>query len=252
MKNLTLNDLHLTLTNLLTHRAQSLRKMTMGKVYEDALRAQLVRLSAFPGIKEARGRSLAAELKETDARHDAIGGSVDSLLEACLRSPLVSAEDKAAAERVRAAFVPSRSEFNDSYVDEAARARRRQGRVAELEADLVRFAVPGGGSLRDWVEAYIDAGIQLDALLQQRAKLDEAASGEGPVHAGALRSETIGLLGRTRTALADDIAFGGLSAELDEAIFGFVDMVQKMRGSGGAKGGVEVGDDEDGPGDVEA
>lgn len=229
MNNLTNNDLHLALTNLLTHRVQALRKLTMGAVYEDALRAQLGRLSALAGVAQVQGAELAVALKETDTRHDALGGGIASLLDAIERSPLTGEADRAAAARVRAAFVPSRSELLGSYVDEAARARQRKVLLVDYGADLGRIPVPGG-TLADWAAAFIDAGEQLHDLLQQRARLAEARSAEpaGP-HAGAVRSETIGLLGRMRSALADDVAWAGRDARLDEAIFGFVDMLQAMR-----------------------
>jgi len=229
MNSLTNNDLHLALTNLLTHRVQALRKMSMGAVYEDAFRAQLARLSALPGVHEERGQRLAAELKETDIRHDALGGAIASLLDAMERNPMTAPEDKAAAARIRTAFVPFGSELLASYADEAARARQRKTQLDDRVEDLARFPVPGG-TLADWVNAFISAGEQLHDLLQQRAALAQAASAEpAPAHAGALRSETIGILGRARAALADDIAFAGRAPSLDEAIFGFADMLQTMR-----------------------
>jgi len=230
MNKLTIPDLHLALTDLLTRRTHPLRQLTMGAVYEDALRAQLAKLTALPETQQDQGRHLAAELKETDTRHDALGIAISLTLDAYARSPLTSDDLKAAAERIRAAFIPTRAELNAPYAEEANRARQRADRLTERDADLALFPLADTTTLRDWVAAFLASADSLYDLLQQRARLNQEANAPSePLLAGPVRSETVGLLGRIRSALADDVAYAGLAPDTDGALFGFVDLLQSMR-----------------------
>jgi len=121
-----------------------------------------------------------------------------------------------------------------TYQDEAARAKARRKQVAEREADLRLFPVPGesGQTLLDWVNDFLERGEELDALMSQRATETGESEGTQGDRSGAmvLRARAIGIIGRCRGALTDEAGTNeSLPENLDKLVFGYFDELAKAR-----------------------
>lgn len=237
MRNLTLGDLKLGLNDLLEKRASDLKSCQAGALYAPMLTAKRDAINALPEALTG-GRPLAAQLAEADVWHDGYGGAVWHLTEAILRHPDLPAKVVEAATRVREAFIPSMSVLRESYADQASAAKENRPSLKELEAELKAVDVPGGKTLYTWVSAFLKAGDNIERLLSDRATTG-AEAGEGAKEAGGLRGGTIGMLGRFRAAVADEMASNAkLPKNLDGRLFGYFDELSQARAKQGkaAKG----------------
>ena len=97
MRNLTLGDLKLGLNDLLEKRAADLTACQAGALYGPMILAKRDAIAALPDALTG-GRPLAAQLAETDIRHDGYGGAVWHLTEAILRHPDLPGKVVRAAE----------------------------------------------------------------------------------------------------------------------------------------------------------
>ncbi len=91
------------------------------------------------------------------------------------------------------------------------------------------IAVPGGGTLLDWITSFIPAGDDIDKLLRERAT--RLATGENAAASGPLRGAMVGLLGRFRDALGDEIQEDGgkLPEGYDTRLFAYIDKLNDDR-----------------------
>ncbi|UQA54982.1 hypothetical protein [Polyangium aurulentum] len=243
MRNLILADLKLALRELLGARNADLLLSGTGKVYAPQLAHKLTEIEALPEALTG-GRPFAQELAEADDTHDGHGEAIYYQIEALLRLPFTEAEQKASLQRIRDAFVPRLGVLRDAYADEAAAAAKNRPALAALKDELmsVSVPVPQGATLYDWASAFVDAGDKMGKLLS-----DRSLAGSGAVGAQALqlRSATIGLLSRFRSALADEITHdANLPRNLDARVFSYFDELQGMReqaakAAKGGKGGEE-------------
>jgi len=243
MRNLILADLKLALRELLGARNADLLLSGTGKVYAPQLAHKLAEIEALPEALTG-GRPLAQELAETDETHDGLGEAVYYYIEALLRLPFTEPERKASLQRIRDAFVPRLGVLRDAYADEAAAAAKNRPALEALKDELmsVSVPVPQGATLYDWASAFVDAGDKMGKLLS-----DRSLAGSGAVGAQALqvRSVTIGLLSRFRSALGDEITHdASLPRNLDARVFSYFDELQAMReqaakAAKGSKGGEE-------------
>lgn len=228
MRNLTLGDLKLALRDLLGDRLGELRLSATGKLYEPRLRAKQQQIEAIP---EAAGSQapLAKELGEADVRHDGLGGATFYLCRAIEAHPTLPASLKQAAAAVQRAFVPELDVLRATYPDEAAAALDNRPELDRLQAELQSITTPGGGTLHEWVRGFIDAGDEIDKLFRERAA--RLATGENAAATGPLRGATIGVLGRFRDALGDELREdgGGLPAGYDARLFAYVDKLNEDR-----------------------
>ncbi|MDI3282014.1 hypothetical protein [Polyangium sp. 15x6] len=225
MRNLTANDLFLGVQDMLTERKADLELSVIGKLYTPQLSARLVLLEALPERQATRAN--AGALAETDSRHDAFGDGIWCYTEAVLVTPGVSAEARAAAQRVRDAFVPNRGRLVDSYAEEAAQAKKNRPKLDELEADLGSLPVPDGKTLLHWALGFVDAGETLDKLLSDRSSTEATAASKP---ATELRTTTIGLLRRFRDALRDEVATNpALPRDLESRVFAYIDELSARR-----------------------
>jgi hypothetical protein len=232
MRNLTLGDLKLGLNDLLEKRSADLKSCQAGALYGPMLTAKR---DAINGLPEALtgGRPLAAQLAEADVWHDGYGGAVWHLTEAILRHPDLPANLVEAAERVREAFIPSLGVLKETYADQAAAAKENRPSLKELGDELKAIDVPGGKTLHTWVSAFLKAGDNLDKLLSDRA-MTGAEAGEGAKDTAGLRSATIGMLGRFRAAVADEVGSNAkLPKNLDGRLFGYFDELSQARAKQG-------------------
>jgi hypothetical protein len=218
-------DLKLILPDMLGKKLPLFEATNTGKTYIPLLQAQLKAIDELPASVQ-EGTPLAAELAETDAEHDGYGGAVWHITEAYQRCPGASDKVRAAAARVRAQFIPALQELQSSFADEAHRARDRRALLSNYKEDLKLFPIAEGGTLHDWVSAYLDAGLALNALLSDRAdtSIDSRAG------AGALRTATLGILSRMRGALADEVqASKKLPRDLETQVFAYFDQLSAQR-----------------------
>jgi hypothetical protein len=214
-----LSDLKLVLPDLLEKKRPLVEGTNTGKTYLPLLQAQLDAIDTLPAGTQG-GTPLANKLAETDAEHDGFGGAVWHLVEAYARCPAVSDEIRAAAERIRAQFIPVLGELQHTYAVEADRARGRTAVLDDFKTDLKLFPVAEKQTLYDWVKGYLEAGLALKELLSERADapLDSRAG------AGPLRTRTLGILSRMRGALADEVAANEkLPRDLETQVFAFFD-----------------------------
>ncbi|MDC0747777.1 hypothetical protein [Polyangium mundeleinium] len=222
---LNLPDLKLGLDDLLTQRLPALTLSPLGKSYASSLTLKKKLVDDLPPALTG-GRPLAEELDDTDREHDGFGAAIYFTTEVYLRLPGVDPALVVAAKRIRAAFIPELESLRDSYADEAAAAVQRKNKLIELEADLKLFPIAKGGTLHDWATAYVAAGEHLSSLLSKRAD----ATTDGRKHAAKLRSETVALLNRVRSAIADDVeTLPDLPRDLDAQIFGYLDELEQRR-----------------------
>ncbi len=226
MRNLTLDDLSLALTNLMTERKTALDSTGSGLLYGPMLAEKLASITAVPEILHS-GRPLADELAAVDDDHDGFGGAIFAYTEAVLDAPSMTDAYVAAALRIRESFIPSKSALVESYAEEAATAKRNRARLTERKDDLEMFPVPGGKTLLDWVTAFVDKGDELDDLLHQRSLANVAQSDK--TSAIRLRSDTLGLVYQFRAALRTEIMHKKLSPALDGQVFSYFDELSARR-----------------------
>ena len=226
MNNLTIGDLSLGLANLLTARKSQVEGCAAGKLYGPMLIKKRTAIDALPEAFRG-GRPLAETLAQTDGEYDGFGGALWAYSEAILISPMSSVEQCAAMQRIRDAFIPSKSILTESYAEEAATAKKNRDKLAARKADLEMFPLPGGKTLYDWASAFLDRGDALDDLLNQRSMVDVGQASRK--HAAQLRSEILGLLFQFRSTLRSEIEHNGLSPDLEGQIFSYFDELSSRR-----------------------
>jgi len=229
MRNLTLDDLRLGLKDLLEDHDEDLDRSLTGKLYRPLIAQKRAELE---GLSETTERSLpfAAELAETDAAHDAMGASIHHLTQAIILNPAIDDDTKDVASRTQQAFVPTLGVLQARYADQAAHTHRKRPIFNELRPDLERIQVPGGSNLAEWVVTFLDQGDRIGRLLDRRAEAGVGVGVEASATGGALRSSVIGLLGRFRQGIRDEVASGAtLPSDYEARIFAFIDQLDRTR-----------------------
>lgn len=232
MRSMLLSDLRLALPALLDDKAELLEDTHAGRLYLPRLAEKRDAIEALPTTPAAaEGRPLADELAEADVEHDGFGAAIWHYTEAVRLAPGISEDARAAARRVRETFVPELALLVSSYASEAAHALGKREQITAHKDALAMLPVPGKKTLRAWVEGFVTRGERLDTLLRARAERTAAGLGERDrSEASPLRVSTIGLLGRLRTALADELADDPERlASLDAALFGYIDQLAADR-----------------------
>lgn len=227
MRNLTLDDLRLGLKDLLEDHDEDLDRSITGKIYRPLIAQKRAELE---GMSETAERSLpfAAELAEVDAAHDALGASIHHLTQAIILNPAIHPDTKDIAARAQQAFVPTLGVLQSRYADQAAHAHRKRPIFDTLRPELERIDVPGGSNLAEWVVTFLDQGDRIGRLLDKRA--EAGVGGETSLNGGALRSNVIGLLGRFRQAIRDEVTSGAtLPSDYEARIFAFIDQLDRTR-----------------------
>jgi len=226
MKFLTADDVFLALVDILTVRKADLELSGVGKVYSPQLAKRRAAYEALPEYQSGE-RVHATALANTDVTHDAFGSGIWLYTEAVLITPGISTAARDAAQRVRAAFIPERDRLGDSYATEAATAQRNRPKLDELKDDLKLLPVPDGKTLLDWAQSFVDSGDELNKLLSDRSSTEASHDGKA---ASELRVKTIGLFGRFRQALRDEIAENlALPRDLEARVFAYLDELAARR-----------------------
>ena len=230
MQSLLLSDLRLALPDLLDGKAATLDTLHSGRLYAPRLAAQHVAIEALPA-PTTDARPLVEELAQTDAEHDGFGTAIWHYTEAVRVCPGLADEVRAAAQRIREAFIPTLSIIHRSYATEAAHALGKRDALPEHAAAFALLPVPSGETLQAWVERFVTRGESIESLLRERANQTAATVSEATRREAAkLRAETIALLGRLRTALADELAITpDALARTDAELFGYLDQLAKAR-----------------------
>ena len=227
MYRLTFGDLKLGLNDLLGVRLDDLKQSAFGGLYLPLLTAKREAIDALPEAMTS-GLPLAAQLSETDDDHDGFGGAVWFVTEAVLRHPTLTPALRTAAEAIRTAFVPELAVLRKPHADEAAAAYNHRSDLTRLEAELKSITVPGGQTLYTWVSDFLDKGSHLGSLLALRGQAQAGA--ESAKQAASLRAEAIGVLGRLRSSIQDEVAGGAKLPEKYEAkLFATFDELSKRR-----------------------
>lgn len=231
MKSLSLTDLRLGLEDLLNKRISDLTASSSGTLYKPMLEKKLADLQAIPGVSTG-GTPLATELAEADAKHDDCGTAIWHILQAYRTYPGIKPEIKKVAEKIEHAFIPSLQELNKSYATEAEAALTHKKRVTQFSDDLKKFPMLNNLTLLDWVNEFISAGESINALLSKRADEHSLQQIRNRKGTAGLRSATLGLLHRLRSALHDELEINlRLSRDLDLKVFGYIDELARARES---------------------
>lgn len=227
MSGLPLGDIKLVLRDLLSKHRPLLEGSIAGRLYLPLLQTKLDAIEALPPVLTSR--PLADELAAEDQLHDGLGAAVWYLCQAYVHHPTLAKEIRAAAEKVLATFIPSLGELRRPYADEALAAQQHEPEIERLVAELGRFPVAGGGTLNDWVVAFVGQGKKIDALLSQRGEVT-AVGGQERRQAATLRSSTVGLLGRLRASLQDELLVDArLDRTMPDQVFGYHDELLRLR-----------------------
>jgi hypothetical protein len=222
---LNLADLKIGLDDLLTKRHTALTASQVGVGHKDILVFQSKAIDALPSALTT-GRPLVEGLSSVDEDHDGFGMALWHMTESYIRVPRIDSSVIEAVHRIRAAFIPERSQLQESYADEAEAAIRRKPSLVALEADLKLIPVALGGTLLNWATSFLAAGENLSVLLSQRADID----GKTRKLAGVLRSETVGILNELRRGIArEQRRKPELPSDLDAQIFSYFDTLEAQR-----------------------
>lgn len=211
-------------TALRQNRKAALDRSEVAPGYLRRLNLRRAEVDSLP-VALVDDADLGMELLATNHRSDGSALGIWHYTEAIRVKDNSTPEDREAARRVREAFIPQRSEINLSYVETAALAKERAPLLEIRSADLDHFPVPGG-TLKRWAQDLIEAGVDTAGLLARRYLL-ESSGGDSPL--SRLRNEIIGLLGRFRAGLADEIREGLVPADADALIFGYLDRLAEDR-----------------------
>lgn len=225
MRFLSLAALKVAFADLFIKRHSALILSSAGKTYEPVLLEKKALIDELPAALTG-GKPLTDEITLADEVHDGFGGAIWYLVQAYQRWPQVPPNVQAAVKRIQAAFIPELDDLNASYVLEADAAIKHRDALQTLEADLKLIPIAGGLSLYDWGKGFVAGGDLVGTLLSQRA---DAATGTRS-EAGKIRSSAVGVLGRFRGALGDELGVNPtLPKDLDAQVFGYFDELDGMR-----------------------
>lgn len=230
MRNFTLADLREGLADLFDNRGEYLGQTQTGKLYGPILAAKR---NAIENAIDATRRAQTGDVNETDAHHDGLGAAIWHYTEAVVCHPFVSKEFHDAATRIREAFIPDLVVLTHSFAEEAARAKENRPKIEALAEDLRRFPTPDGTTLYEWVTSFVDQG---DRLATQLATRTPTPGLEAFREQTALRVTTIGLLGRFRAALHDELVeHPNLPRDLGQKLFSYFDELGRRRSEAQAR-----------------
>ena len=228
MNYLTIGDLYLALNDLLDKRHAGLIQSKIGQGYEPLLQKKRTQLNGLPKSVTSL-TPLTEQLGEQDAIHDSCIDTFLQVTGAVLSSTRASSALKKAAKDIIDTLKIAASDKGVAYPQEAFVAAQRKDKLEALKGTLQQFALPEGGTLYDIALDYVAAGEAINQLLSERGKA-EGLSDEDKRTISTLRPEIIGILGRLRKALPDELAGdASLPGGLVAALFGYFDELQQTR-----------------------
>jgi hypothetical protein len=233
MKNLTINDLKLGLTELLDPNGKRFPVLSVTKAwsfYRDELQQKQQELQALPPDVAGATRQSTSVLTETDDLHDGFGGALYYQTEAYLRAPDTSRELRIAIQELRDTFITKLSELRSSYSDESTRAKERLPKLEIYKSKLQLFPIAGGKTLYDWAKSYLNNGIKLAELMSARAFTEASFTDPVKSKAASLRMEAVGVILNLRVLLQQEMKQNtSLPPNLDALMFGLFDELQQKR-----------------------
>lgn len=228
---------HVALLDLLERRRAQFEASAprTAAIYVPRFEQKEAEIQAFFDRPEApESRPLADQLAEAAARQEGRGRELHETLTLIGKDPDVPAEGRAAARRACRALFKQHPGVVMSYPSRAGLARRLRKRVEDHASDLAMLPAKGGITMQARVDAWLGDSATIGRLLSERSDL-EARRRET---AGAvLRNTTLGLIGRARATLADELAADPeAAARVDAAVFGHFDalVVHAHRGASSA------------------
>ncbi len=228
MSSLTSSDLLLIFGDLLGTQRPSIEDTLSFKLFGAALDNMHAEVRGV--VAALTKKPLALELEETDFVHDSTGGAIFYIVKGLMRLPDLGDEHKALLKQVRDKFVSTLKSLTETYEDEAAAAKKKTEALAELKEKLEAFPVAPGITLYSILNAHVQAGLKIDALLASRAKTTAETDSKRVKEARALRPKAIGLLGKFRDALAHEVEENkALPRNLEAVAFSYFDQLEASR-----------------------
>ncbi len=170
------------------------------------------------------------QLGAKDAVHDSFGRLLFAICDGYAKLSTLSAEQRAFWTQIQSTFIPSLSILKKSYADEAAAATLRLRDLETMKDALEPIRLPENLSLYTLIAAYLQAGVELGELLSSRAGKEVADESKRTKQLHVVRSETLGILGRFRDALVEEVKENAsLPRDLPEQIFAYLDSLAAKR-----------------------
>jgi hypothetical protein len=225
---LTIGDLLMVLTDFFSGKLALLEKTLAFRIFCVILGEHEKMLSS---VKDVADRvPLAQELREAEVRHDQAAKAVYYCCKGLLGVARLEEDKRLLIKQVMDEFVPNLSGLKQSYADKAAAASKARGVLDKMRPDLETLEVTSGITLYEMVSSFLNAGEQIGALLVSRAETEAEDEAGRTKQVAALRSRTIGLLGRFREALQQEVASNPeLPRDLESRVFALYDHLSEWR-----------------------
>lgn len=227
MLHLSINEIILSLHDLLERRGAALARVSSGAAYRKLLANVLAELEALPAAM--RGLPRAELLRALDLSHD-LNVRIMNLFRQLLVIWPEPTPAMASAAQVLGDHFAGSSDSQLPYAKEAQLAAARAPKLDGFRPVLDAVPTPDGGTATALVERYLKAGSDLGDNLSGRA--DDRAARPDASRAGALRGRAIGLVSDLRTAIQRDReADPSLPATLEADVLGYVDELERLAAS---------------------
>ena len=163
--------------------------------------------------------SITGQIRRSNTRHDHLGGALWGYTGGVLSDPDASQAAKDAALKVRAHFIPARSELNLTDAKEIANARARRPFLQTLAAELRLVPAADGRTGADVATAMLDSAEDRATLMGDRGATPAAPAAENTAWAKALSA----LLDFRQAVVREMESREDLPDDLEELIFGLFD-----------------------------
>lgn len=221
LQHITIDRIEIALNELLTkpERLAALKSFKYGVFIEPELTELRDKITALPPA--AKKKPLAGELANLDGNHDGFGAACWFLVQAYLRAPSTTDEQRDTLNTIRE-FLGTLDETTATYDAEAKAAKNRNEKLATFTAALSSFPIAGNKTLLDWANGYIGAGIAIGEMLSQRADAKDREN------ANMLRNDAVGVLNETRRQLRrEQKKDSNLPTSLEGDVFAWFDDLEK-------------------------
>ncbi len=139
-------------------------------------------------------------------------------------------EQRAFWAHIRETFIPNLSILNMTYADESAAATLRLNDLEAMKSLLEAVALPENMTLCSLTATYLKAGVELGEIMSSRIGEEIADEAKKTKQLNVVRLETMGLLGRFRDALTEEVKGNeSLPRDLPEQVFGYIDSLAAKR-----------------------